>query len=95
MTVGLHCIYLEVRPEDIAYIKFIFESYDGVGIIRTIDRKKAVIVLLVVDGLVLLARRILESLKRDVPFNEIAEPADIGNDWFMTELFAERACRGH
>lgn len=94
MTVGLHCIYLEVRPADIAYIKFIFESYDGVGIIRTIDRKKAVIVLLVVDGLVLLARRILESLKRDVPFNEIAEPANIGNDWFMSELFAECACRG-
>lgn len=93
MTVGLQCTYLEVRPEDIAYIKFIFESYDGVGIIRTIDRKKAVIVLLVVEGLVPLARCILESLQRDMFFNEIAEPADIGDDWFMCELAAERACR--
>jgi hypothetical protein len=90
----LHYIYLEIRPADIAYIKFIFESYDGVGIIRTVDRKKAVVVLLVVEGLVAVARQILESLKRDMLFNEIPEPADMSDDWFMSELFAEHACRG-
>jgi hypothetical protein len=33
-------IYLEVAAEHIAYVKFIFESYEEVGIIRTMDRKK-------------------------------------------------------
>ncbi len=32
-------IYLEIRPEDIAYVKFIFESYEGVGIVRTVLRQ--------------------------------------------------------
>jgi hypothetical protein len=36
----LQDIYLETRPEHIAYIKFIFESYEEVGMIRTVDRKK-------------------------------------------------------
>ena len=42
-------IYLETFPEHIAYIKFIFESYEEVGIIRTVDRKKAIIVLLAME----------------------------------------------
>src|SRR5687767_6370846 len=42
----LHDIYLELSPADIAYVKFIFESYEEVGIIRTIDNRKAVVVLL-------------------------------------------------
>ncbi|MBM4299859.1 MAG: DUF4911 domain-containing protein, partial [Deltaproteobacteria bacterium] len=31
-------IFLEIPPEHIAYVKFIFESYEEVGIIRTVDR---------------------------------------------------------
>jgi len=86
---GLQAIYLKVKPEDIAYIKFIFESYDGVGIIRTADRKKAIIVLLVVDSLLPTARQILESLERDMPLEETAKPVDMGEDWFMRELSSE------
>jgi len=87
---GLQAIYLKVKPQDIAYIKFIFESYDGVGIIRTVDRKKAIIVLLVVDDLLPIGRRILESLVQDMPLEEIAEPADMSDDWFMRELSTEQ-----
>lgn len=87
---GLQAIYLKVKPQDIAYIKFIFESYDGVGIIRTVNRKKAIIVLLVVDDLLPIGRRILESLVQDMPLEEIAEPADMSDDWFMRELSTEQ-----
>ncbi len=85
----LHPIYLEVKPGDIAYVKFIFESYEGVGIVRTMDRKQAVIVVLVVDDFVNIARQILESLSRDMTLKEITKPADISDDWFMSELYAE------
>jgi hypothetical protein len=67
----LRDIYLETLPEHIAYVKFIFESYEEVGIIRTVDRS------------------ILDAIKRDVPLMEIPRPADVGDDWFMTELAAE------
>ena len=82
----LHEIYLELRPEDIAYVKFIFESYEGVGIIRTVERKKAVIVLLVVDDFLNVARSILDSLQEEVPLIEIPRPDDIGDDWLLREL---------
>lgn len=99
---GLHEIYLEIRPEDIAYVKFIFESYESVGIIRTVlrqaqhgeqsrtvERKKAVIVLLAADDFLHVARGILADLKREVPLLEIPRPDDIGDDWLMRELATE------
>ncbi|HSE87818.1 MAG TPA: DUF4911 domain-containing protein [Candidatus Binatia bacterium] len=82
-------IYLETLPEHIAYVKFIFESYEEVGIIRTVDRKKAIIVLLAMGDFLDPARGILDSIRRDVPLVEIPRPAEVGDDWFMTELTAE------
>ena len=81
----LHEIVLETPPEHIAYIKFIFESYEEVGIIRTVDRKKAIIVLLAVPDFAEVARQILESLKRDLPLEEILRPADMNADWLMAD----------
>ena len=83
-------IYLEIRPEDIAYIKFIFESYEGVGIIRTVDREKAIIDVLVVDDFLETARSLLSSLRNEVALSEISRPADIGEDWLLRELATEK-----
>jgi len=85
----LRDIYLEIRPEDIAYVKFIFESYESVGIIRTVDRKKSIIVLLAVDDFLEVARAILASLKNEIPLVEIPRPDDTGDDWLMNELAAD------
>jgi len=85
--------YLEVAAEHIAYIKFIFESYEEVGIIRTVDRKKAIIVLLAMNDFVAVARAILASLEKEVPLREIARPANVQDDWFMVELAAEPSNR--
>lgn len=91
--VELHEIYLAIRPEDIAYIKFIFESYEGVGILRTVDRKNAVIVLLIVDDFRTVARSILDSLQNEISFAEISRPADLGDDWLLRELATESSSR--
>ena len=85
--------YLEVAADHIAYIKFIFESYEEVGIIRTVDRKKAIIVLLAMNDFVGVARAILASLEKEIPLREIAWPANVQDDWFMTELAAEPSNR--
>ena len=82
----LQAIFLATPPEHIAYLKFIFESYEEVGIIRTVDRKRAVIVLLAVEDFVDVARAILNSLKQEVPLAEIPRPADVSDDWLMSEL---------
>ena len=87
----LHSIYLELSPADIAYIKFIFESYEEVGIIRTVDNRQAIVVLLAMADFIDVARAILTSLQRDITFREISRPADTKDDWFMTELISESA----
>ena len=79
-------IYLEICPSDIAYLKFILESYEEVGIIRTIDRKKAVIVLLAVADFVEVARAVIKSLQQEITLIEIPPPSDLSDDWLMTEL---------
>jgi hypothetical protein len=83
---NLHLIYLETPPEHIAYMKFIFESYEEVGIIRTVDRQKSVVVLLAMPEFIDAARAILDSIKNDVPLREIPKPPDAIDDWFMIEL---------
>jgi hypothetical protein len=87
--VELHPVYLQTPPEQIAYIKFIFESYEDIGIIRTVDRKQAIIVLLAVKDFIGAARAILEALKQEVPLVEIPRPADLTDDWLMAELAHE------
>lgn len=88
-TMELQEIYLETLPEHIAYVKFIFESYEEVGMIRTVDRRKAIIVLLAMEDFLSTAHNILEAIKSDVPLREIPRPGDAGDDWLMRELAAE------
>jgi Domain of unknown function (DUF4911) len=88
MVMDLQEIYLEIAPEHIAYVKFIFESYEEIGIIRTVDRKKAIIVLLAMTDFVDTADEIIDSLKRDIPLAKISRPANMADDWFMLELAA-------
>ena len=85
----LQLTYLEVPPEHIAYVKFIFESYEEIGIIRTVERHKAIIVLLAMPDFADIARDILQPIKQDVPLREIPRPADTQDDWLMAELSTE------
>ena len=85
----LKLIYLAVPPEHIAYIKFIFESYEEIGIIRTVERRKAIIVLLAMPDFADIARDILQSIKKDVPLREIPRPTDSQDDWLMAEPSTE------
>ena len=89
----MQAIYLEIAAEDIAYIKFIFESYEEVGIIRTVEKKRAVIALLAMDDFIDAARAILAAIEKEIPLREIPRPAEIEDDWFMVELAAELSNR--
>ncbi len=79
-------IFLEISPEDIAYVKFIFESYEGVGLVRTVDQKKSIIDILVVDDFQETARSIVLSLNHEVKMKEVPRPRGIGDDWLLREL---------
>lgn len=88
---GIREIYLEAPPEEIVYIQAIFESYEGVAIVRTAERKRAVLVLLVAEDFLSTAWAILDALKNEVAWTPILRPADLGEDWLMRELAIEEA----
>jgi hypothetical protein len=81
-------ICLRIRREDIALLKFVLESYEGVGIVRTIDRKKATAVVLAMPDLVSHVWAVLESLREHMDWYEIPPPAE-QDDWLMQRVKGE------
>lgn len=78
--------YVRVRPRDIAYLKYIFESYEIVGFLRTIDPRAAVVVVLAVPDLVREAEAILDSVSREIPIERVPKPRDLGDDWLVASV---------
>jgi hypothetical protein len=85
----LALLYLRLAPADIALVKFLFESYEEVGIVRTIDRQAAVIVVLVLPDFLDVARAILDDLHGHIAFTEIDAPPFPADDWLMREIDGE------
>jgi len=82
-------IAMRVARQDIAYVKFLFESYEGVGIVRTIDRRAAVIVVLVVPDFLPAPRAIVAELRGQIDCEEVPLPAVDTDDWLMREIDAD------
>ncbi len=82
----IHARYLRVAPADIAFVKFVFESYEDVGIVRTVDRHTAIIVVLVVPDFLAVADAILRDLRTQVAYTEVEPPSKQDDDWLMREI---------
>ena len=85
MNTDLIEIYLRIQREDISLIKFVLESYEGIGIVRTVDRKKATVVVLAMPDLIHHVRAVLESLREHMDWYEIPPPA-AQDDWLMQKV---------
>lgn len=83
---GLVPIFLQVAPTDIALVKFVLESYEGVGIVRTIDRRAATIVALISRDFLAVARGILADVQTRIELTEIPSPPGAGEDWLLPLL---------
>jgi len=59
--------YLRLRREDIAYFKFIVESYEGIAVVRTKDPHEAIVELMVAPGWEKDADEVLEGLRKEIP----------------------------
>ena len=81
-------IYLRIQRQDIALIKFVLESYEGIGIVRTLDRKKATVVVLAMPDLIAHVRAVLESLREHMDWYEIPPPTE-QDDWLMKKVMSD------
>jgi hypothetical protein len=63
----------QVERESVGFIKFIFEAYDGLAIITTIDPFVAKIAVNIAPGFEPDVECILENLKHDIPIRILNE----------------------
>ena len=74
-------ICLSLPPREIAYVKFVFESYEGVAVVRTLDRRAATLVVLAVPDFEPVARSVIGSLVAEGVCEETGAPAGFDGDW--------------
>jgi hypothetical protein len=74
-------IYLRLPPREIAYVKFVFESYEGVAVVRTLDRRAATLVVLVAPDFEADARAAIGSLIAEGTCVETTPPPDWNGDF--------------
>jgi phosphoribosylformylglycinamidine (FGAM) synthase-like enzyme len=86
---SVYAVYLQVAPADIALVKFVFESYEGVGVVRTMDPRVAIIVAIVVADFLPVAREIIRDLQARIACVEVCAPLIATDDWLMREIVGE------
>lgn len=66
--------YFRINRKDIAYFKFIIESYEGMAVVRTHDPKEAVVELMVAPGWEKDVEEVIEGLRKEIPIENMSPP---------------------
>lgn len=61
-----HSKYFRLRRQDIAFFKFIIESYEGMAVVRTQDPHEAIVELMLAPGWEKDLEKVLESLREEM-----------------------------
>jgi hypothetical protein len=73
-------ICLRLPPREIAYVKFVFESYEGVAVVRTLDRRAATLIVLVAPDFEADARAVIASFVAEGICVVVPPPPDWNGD---------------
>ena len=74
-------ICLRLPRREIAYVKFVFESYEGVAVVRTLDRHAATLVVLAAPDFEAAARAVVDALVAEGVCEESGPPEGWDGDW--------------
>jgi hypothetical protein len=66
-------LLIQIPPHEIAYLNFVFESYEGVAAVRTVDPRKGIVELMVSPSYQEEIKEILEDLAEEFPIQEVVE----------------------
>jgi hypothetical protein len=68
-----HSRYLRLHRQDIAYFKFIIESYEGMAVVRTKDPHEAIVELMVAPGWERDIEEVLDGLRKEIPIENLSD----------------------
>ncbi len=58
--------YYRVDRRQIAFLRFIFEAYDGIAVVETLDARKGIVLLHVAPGCAREVDEVLQDLKKEI-----------------------------
>lgn len=73
-----HSRYFRVPREEIAYLKCIIESYEGMAVLRTKDPNEAIVELMIAPGWERDFEELIESLREEFPLEPVSEEGGSG-----------------
>ena len=67
-----HSKYFRLHRKDIAYFKFIIESYEGMAVVRTQDPDEAIVELMVAPGWEKDVDEVIKGLRKEIPIENMS-----------------------
>jgi hypothetical protein len=64
-------LLIQIPPREIAYLNFVFESYEGVATVRTVDPRKGIVELMVPPHYQEEIKEILKDLAEEFPVHDL------------------------
>ncbi len=68
--------YYRLPQKEIAYLKFIIESYEGMAVVRTKDPHEAIVELMVAPGWEEELERVIEGLRNEIQIQPLSPGFD-------------------
>jgi len=66
--------YFRVNRRDMAYLKFIVESYDGLAVLRTVNPREGIVEWMIPPSLVEEADELIASLREEIVIMRASPP---------------------
>jgi hypothetical protein len=66
--------FLRINPSEICFVKYIFEGYDGLAVLTTMDAVKGIVTLYVAPGREAEAEQVLVALAKSIRIETLMEP---------------------
>jgi hypothetical protein len=78
-------ILINLPPENVVYLKFITESYEGVGIIRTLEPTVAKVAVLATESTRSTALELLKSIADSLQIQILEPPTDLEEESLLDD----------
>ena len=78
-------IFLKLPPENIVFLKFILESYEGLGELRTLNSHTGEVVILAIIETKNIVSCIITEFETRLGIREIPAPEYLDGDWLLGE----------
>ena len=81
--------FLKLPPHRIVELKAILESYDELGVLRTLNRRTGEVVILAITDMRQTLEPLLDSLLCELEMERIPRPEGVSEDWLVEAMASE------